>query len=186
MPSQPTLDAGAPQLRISPNRRHLVDAEGRPFFLMGDTPWFLQKLRIDDVRHLLEDRRAKGFNALFLELLDDSRIPSRDGYGNPAFETDTDITRPVESYWQYAGLGVGVQGLVITARYPVYRGAVTKEATANDGKGRDEEDRDARGALQPRTAATPLRTVGAAGGGSSPAPPAMGRRGTGLDGGDRL
>ena len=25
-----------------------------------------------------------------------------DGYGNDAFATDTDITRPVEAYWQYA------------------------------------------------------------------------------------
>jgi hypothetical protein len=51
---------------------------------------------------LMDDRAAKGYNTLFLELLDDSRIPSRDGYGNAAFETDTDITKPVEAYWKYA------------------------------------------------------------------------------------
>jgi len=43
-----------------------------------------------------------GFNTLFLEILDDSRLPSRDAYGNVAFEPELDITRPVEAYWRYA------------------------------------------------------------------------------------
>jgi hypothetical protein len=93
---------GSPQLQLSQNRRFLVDAQGKPFFIMGDTPWFLQKLKIEDVRYVMDDRRDKGFNTLFLELLDDSKIPSIDAHGNAAFETDTDITRPNEAYWKYA------------------------------------------------------------------------------------
>jgi hypothetical protein len=89
-------------LKVSENRRYLVDSTGKPFFVMGDTPWFIQKLRIEDVRMLMDDRVAKGYNTLFLELLDDSGIPSRDGYGNVAFQPDTDITKPVEAYWHYA------------------------------------------------------------------------------------
>lgn len=89
-------------LKVSENRRYLVDSQGKPFFLLGDTPWFLQKLPLEDVRRVLEDRKAKGFNTLFLEILDDSRLPSRDAYGNVAFEPELDITRPVEAYWQYA------------------------------------------------------------------------------------
>jgi hypothetical protein len=92
----------APQLRVSDNHRYLVDQQGRPFFLLADTPWFLQKLPIEDVRRVLDDRKAKGFNALFLELLDDSRIKSVDGYGAVAFEPPTDITKPAEAYWRYA------------------------------------------------------------------------------------
>jgi hypothetical protein len=96
--------AGTPSfpLKLSDDRRYLVDQQAKPFFVMGDTPWFVQRLKIEDVRMLMGDRQAKGFNTLFLEILDDSRIPSKDGYGNPAFETDTDITRPVEAYWRYA------------------------------------------------------------------------------------
>ncbi|MHC1767141.1 MAG: DUF4038 domain-containing protein [Verrucomicrobiia bacterium] len=96
--------AGTPAfpLKVSENRRYLEDSAGRPFFVMGNTPWLIQKLKIEDVRKLMDDRVAKGFNTLFLELLDDSRIPSIDGYGNPAFQADTDITRPVEAYWNYA------------------------------------------------------------------------------------
>ena len=79
-----------------------MDSQGKPFFLLGDTPWFLQKLPLEDVRRVLEDRKAKGFNTLFLEILDDSRLPSRDAYGNVAFEPELDITKPVEAYWKYA------------------------------------------------------------------------------------
>ncbi len=81
-------------LKVSENRRHLVDQHGKPFFILADTPWFIQKLQIEDVRMLMDDRVAKSFNGLVLEVLDDSRIPSR--YGNAAFQTATDITRPVD------------------------------------------------------------------------------------------
>ena len=89
-------------LKVSANVRYLVDAAAKPFFVMGDTPWFLQKLPIEDVRLILEDRQRKGFNTLFLEILDDSAMPSRDAYKNVAFAPEKDITKPVEAYWRYA------------------------------------------------------------------------------------
>jgi hypothetical protein len=89
-------------LKVSEDRHYLVDARSKPFFLLGDTPWFLQKLPLEDVRRVLEDRKAKGFNTLFLEILDDSRLPSRDAYGNVSFAPELDITKPVEAYWKYA------------------------------------------------------------------------------------
>ncbi len=89
-------------LKVSDNKRYLVDQQGKPFFVMGDTPWFLQKLPIEDVRRVMDDRQAKGFNTLFLEFLDDSRIPSRDAHGNVSFNPEKDITKPVEAYWRYA------------------------------------------------------------------------------------
>jgi hypothetical protein len=92
----------SPILRVADDRRYLQDALGHPMFLLGDTPWFLQKLKIDDVRHYLEDRRAKGYNTLFIQLLDDGAMPSVDAHGNAAFLSDTDITRPNPDYWDYA------------------------------------------------------------------------------------
>jgi len=89
-------------LHVSENQRYLVDSKDKPFFVLGDTPWFLQKLKLKDVRLILDDRMAKGFNTLFLEILDDSAMPSRDAYGNVAFEPEKDITKPVEAYWRYA------------------------------------------------------------------------------------
>jgi hypothetical protein len=41
-------------LRVSAARRHLEDQRGRPFFVMGDTPWFLQKVKIEDVRRIMD------------------------------------------------------------------------------------------------------------------------------------
>jgi len=98
-------EPGAPPtfpLKVSDNHRFLVDAKGKPFFLLADTPWFLQKLPLQDVVRVLDDRKAKGFNTLFLEILDDSHLASRDAVGNVAFQPETDITRPVEAYWRYA------------------------------------------------------------------------------------
>jgi len=46
-------------LKVSENHRYLVDAEGKLFFLMGDTPWFLQKLPLDDVRRILQDLKGR-------------------------------------------------------------------------------------------------------------------------------
>jgi len=89
-------------LKVSQNHRYLVDSKGEPFFLLGDTPWFLQKLKLEDACLVLDDRKAKGFNTLFLEILDDSAMPSRDSYGNVAFQPEKDITKPVEPYWRYA------------------------------------------------------------------------------------
>ena len=89
-------------LKVSESHRHLVDSQGKPFFLLGDTPWFLQKISLEDVRRVMDDRKSKGFNTLFLEILDDSAMPSRDVYGNVAFEPEKDITEPVEAYWRYA------------------------------------------------------------------------------------
>jgi hypothetical protein len=97
-----TADRGEYPIRVSPNRRHLVDANGKPFFVMGDTPWFLQKLPPAEFRQIMDDRKTKGYNTLFLELLDDSDIRSRDAHGSVPFDPPLNITRPVEAYWRYA------------------------------------------------------------------------------------
>ena len=87
---------------VSENKHYMVNENGHPFFIMGDTPWFVQKLLIEEVKFIYDDRLKKGYNSLLFEILDDSNIPSVDGYGNHAFQTDTDITRPNEPYWKYA------------------------------------------------------------------------------------
>jgi hypothetical protein len=91
----------ASKFRVSANQHYLVDEAGKPFFIMGDTPWFVQKLKIDEALMVLDDRKKLGYNSLLLELLDDSTIPCIDGYGNPAFATDTDITKPNQAFWDY-------------------------------------------------------------------------------------
>jgi hypothetical protein len=47
-------------LEVSANKRHLEDQNGTPFLVVADTPWFIQKVKIEDVRAILDDRVARG------------------------------------------------------------------------------------------------------------------------------
>jgi len=66
--------AGAPQvvadlspLCVSSNHRHLQDASGRPFFLVGDCPQNLPiKLAIPELNAYVADCQNKGFNLLWI------------------------------------------------------------------------------------------------------------------------
>ena len=63
--SPTTASASRPQLRVSDNGHFLVTAEGKPFFWLGDTAWYLlYYTTFDDIDHYLADRKAKGFNVL--------------------------------------------------------------------------------------------------------------------------
>ena len=70
-------------LKISDNRRFLVNADGSPFFYLGDTAWSIfQRLDRDDVDQYLQDRADKGFTAIqavAISELDGLRTPNRYG-----------------------------------------------------------------------------------------------------------
>ncbi len=70
-------------LRVSPNQRFLLYADGTPFFYLGDTAWELfHRLSIEESAVYLENRRAKGFNviqAVVLSELDGLNVPNADG-----------------------------------------------------------------------------------------------------------
>jgi hypothetical protein len=54
-----------PELRVSENRRFLVQADGQPFFYLGDTAWELfHRLDREEADRYLEDRAAKGFTVI--------------------------------------------------------------------------------------------------------------------------
>jgi len=93
-------------LKVSQDGRYLVDREGRPFFVHGDTPWSLtHNLTYEEAVRYMENRRAKGFNALILSIPDayapDGKYPDLpDRYGNRPF-VDRDVSRPNEPYWKH-------------------------------------------------------------------------------------
>jgi hypothetical protein len=63
------LPASAPwasgPLRVSPDGRYFQQADGTPFFWLGDTAWLItQKLNREEVKIYFENRRAKGFNVV--------------------------------------------------------------------------------------------------------------------------
>lgn len=92
-------------LSVSSNRRYLVDSAGKPFLIHGDTAWSLiAQLRRDDVERYLDDRKARGFNAILVNLLEHrfSSNPPANVYGQPPFLTPGDFSTPNEEYFAYA------------------------------------------------------------------------------------
>jgi hypothetical protein len=92
-------------LKVSDSGHHLVDQRGAPFLVNGDTPWSLtHNLTYDEAVRYMENRKAKGINALIVSAPDaygpDGKATDPpDRSGNRPF-VDNEISRPNEPYWQ--------------------------------------------------------------------------------------
>ncbi len=63
--SQVSVAQAAYPLQVSANHRYLVDQNGKPFLMVGDTPQGLMgRLTEQDAEYYFADREAKGFNTL--------------------------------------------------------------------------------------------------------------------------
>jgi hypothetical protein len=103
----PALGATAPTfpLRAESGRRYLVDSAGRPFLLKGDAAWsLLVQLRREDVDLYLQSRRALGFNALLVNLIEHrfARDAPRNAYGQSPFLIPGDFRSVNEAYFEHA------------------------------------------------------------------------------------
>lgn len=79
-------------IQVSPNRRFLQLPDGKPFFWLGDTAWFLlHRLNREETERYLADRAAKGFNVVQVTVLGNPQ--SRNVYGVPAL-LEGDPARP--------------------------------------------------------------------------------------------
>ena len=89
-------------LRVSEDGRHLVEADGRAFFYLGDTAWELfHRLDREEARRYLEDRAAKGFTviqAVVLAERDGLRVPNP--YGHLPL-VDNDPRQPNPAYFEH-------------------------------------------------------------------------------------
>ena len=83
---------------MADDHRHLVHADGTPFFYLGDTAWELfHRLNREEADRYLDDRARKGFTviqAVVLAELDGLHTPNP--YGDKPL-VDDDPTRPNES-----------------------------------------------------------------------------------------
>jgi hypothetical protein len=69
--AHPKTDPAAFPLRVAGQRRYLVDAQGRPFLIVGDSAWsLLTQIGSEDADLYLEDRQARGFNTLLVNLIE--------------------------------------------------------------------------------------------------------------------
>ena len=92
-------------LRVSPDSRYLVDHDGKPFLVVGDTAWSLvAQLREEDIAWYLDDRAKRGFNAIIVSLIEHkfaTRAPARRD-GTPPFLKPGDFTMPNPVYFDFA------------------------------------------------------------------------------------
>jgi hypothetical protein len=102
----PGLGAAEFPLRLAESGRHLEDRQGRAFFVNGEAAWSLtHNLTYEQAVRYLEDRRARGINALMVSVPDayaPDGLPSfpPDRQGHHPF-LDDDVTRPNEAYWRH-------------------------------------------------------------------------------------
>ena len=92
-------------LSISADRRRLLDADGKPFLIQGDAAWSLiANLTYDEAVRYLDDRRAKGFNTVIVNLVEHlfSRNPPRDLAGREPFTTPGNMGTPNDAYFDAA------------------------------------------------------------------------------------
>jgi hypothetical protein len=128
-----------PELEISANHR-FFQADGKPFFWMGDTGWLLfSKLNREDAEKYLEIRRKQGFNVIQVMVL--HSLSETDFYGDSALN-NRNITNPKiadanspNNYWNNIDwvLKKAEEKGIYIALVPVW-GSVVKSAHINQNQ----------------------------------------------------
>ena len=73
-------------LKVSDNHRYLVDAvTGRPVFLLADTAWNLDALKLEEIDTYLQSRADHGFNAIMFALNFAPQAQEKNAYGEEAY-----------------------------------------------------------------------------------------------------
>lgn len=97
-------------LKMSPGKRNVLNADGTPFLMIGDTPWALPwRGTIESVTEYAENRQARGFNTALLMAVQPDREAvgprnrTEDGGFDVAFEDlkDGHINHINPAYFQY-------------------------------------------------------------------------------------
>lgn len=90
---------------VSQDGAYLVDRDGLPFFVNGDTAWSLiAELTLEEAEVYLQDRKARGFNALLVNLIEhqfSSNAPAN-AYGVAPFEQPGRFDMPDPDYFDHA------------------------------------------------------------------------------------
>ncbi len=89
-------------LRIAGNARYLIDSDGQPFLVNGDTPWSLMVALTDsEVTQYLDDREGRGFNTILVNLIEHryAADPPRNVSGVAPFNSAEDIRTPNDAYF---------------------------------------------------------------------------------------
>lgn len=136
----PMFAIGPYPVRIGPDHRHLIDQNGAPFLIQGDSPWsIISGLTRDEEELYLENRRQKGVNSIIVNLIEHKFHGPIDRYGQGPFTTPGDFSTPNEKYFEHADWVIrkaGEKGIQVFLA-PIYLGYIgtdegwVKEAIAN-------------------------------------------------------
>jgi hypothetical protein len=90
-----------PLLKVGPNKRFLVKADGSPFFYLGDTAWELfHRLKREETDFYLSNRVAKGFTVIQAVVLAEfDGLTVTNAYGHLPLQNN-DPTKPIEAYFK--------------------------------------------------------------------------------------
>ncbi len=124
-----TAAATAFPLRVSENRRYLVDQRGRPFLVHGESSWeIVWNLTRSEVAEYFAKRAEQGFNATLFNILPDSSDPhTKNRAGVDPFRIPTDFQTTNAAYFDYVEWVVaeaGRRGLAAFI-FPCYLGYST-------------------------------------------------------------
>jgi hypothetical protein len=98
----PPPEAAHP-LRVSKDGRHLEDARGKPFLVVGDAAWsVITALTKPEAEQYLEDRRRRGFNTILVNLIEHKFNGPRNRYGHLPFGNSSDFSQPNPEYFEHA------------------------------------------------------------------------------------
>ena len=110
----------------SANARYLVDENGKPFLITGDSAWSLfAQLDLQEAELYLEDRAERGFNVVVASLLEHkfTSNPPANAAGNAPF-TGRPFATPNEAYFAHADAVVtlAAERDIVILLGPVYLG----------------------------------------------------------------
>jgi uncharacterized protein DUF4038/collagenase-like protein with putative collagen-binding domain len=91
-------------LKRGANPRYLVDQNGRPFLIQGDSPWSMMvQLTKEETEQYLINRHRKGFNSIIVNLIEHLAAdnPPFNAYGEPPFTTPGDFSTPNPAYFAH-------------------------------------------------------------------------------------
>ena len=127
-----SASAGSPTiyafpLRVSKNGRYLIDQQGRPFRIQGDSAQSLiANLTYAEADAYLTDRKSKGFNTINVNLLEHKFAINapKNRRGDPPFRVADTFSAPNDAYFDFADSIIDLaasKGLFVTLA-PMYLG----------------------------------------------------------------
>jgi Protein of unknown function (DUF4038)/Putative collagen-binding domain of a collagenase len=103
LPAPPTKVAFP--VAVSENKRYLLDQDGNPWMMNGDSPQCLSaNLSVADMEYFFANRASHGFNAAWVNLICGPYTHGRDDAstfdGIKPFTDDKDLATPNPAYWE--------------------------------------------------------------------------------------